>query len=51
MEKYDEGDLFYEKYKVIILAAMMMLVGANLDEDMKGFIQKTLPTVSTSPFK
>jgi hypothetical protein len=51
MKKYYEGDLFYGKYKAIILAAMMMLVGANLDEDMKDCIQKALPTVSNSLFK
>ncbi|QDS71884.1 hypothetical protein FKW77_010169 [Venturia effusa] len=48
-QQYSETDVdaFYGDYKVIILSALMMIVGANLDQPMRKYIEKALPTIKS----
>jgi energy-converting hydrogenase Eha subunit E len=45
---YSETDVdsFYGKYKIIILAALMMMVGAILEDAMVDYLHRAVPTVS-----
>jgi hypothetical protein len=42
-------DRFYGKYKVVVLGALMIQVGAKMEAAQREYLTKALPTVSSFP--